>query len=88
MKWKVTYSGKAKKFLDEKNIHDEVRNEIRKFLLKMNGENINIDLRKLVGNWKGYYRIRIGQIRVIFKVFKEDREIYVEKIDFRGSIYK
>ena len=54
----------------------------------MNGENINIDLRKLVGNWKGYYRIRISQIRVIFKVFKEDREIYVEKIDFRGSIYK
>ena len=72
----------------KKNIHDEVRNEIRKFLLKMNGENINVDLRKLVGNWKGYYRIRIGQIRVIFKVFKEDREIYVERIDFRGSIYK
>jgi len=75
MKWRITYSGKAKKFMDEKKIHDEVRDSIRKFILKMNGEKLNIDLKKLVGNWKGYYRIRVGKMRLIFKIFKEEREI-------------
>ena len=54
MKWTVNYSGKAKKFMDEKKIHDEVKDAIRKFILKMSGERLNIDLRKLVGNWSGY----------------------------------
>ena len=88
MKWTVNYSGKAKKFMDEKKIHDEVKDAIRKFILKMSGERLNIDLRKLVGNWSGYYRIRVGKIRIIFKVFKEEREIFVERIDYRGNVYK
>jgi len=47
----------------------------------MKGKNVNIDLKKLVGKWKGYYRIRIGKIRVIFDISKESREIFVEKVD-------
>ena len=45
------------------------------------------DLAKLKGR-KGYYRIRIGDLRVIFRVFEEEKEIYIEKIDHRGKIYK
>jgi len=41
-----------------------------------------------VGKWKGYYRIRIGKIRVIFDISKESREIFVEKVDYRGRVYK
>jgi len=88
MKWKIEYSKEAKKFIDKQNIGDEVRSGIRKFLQRMKGEEINIDLKKLVGNWEGYYRIRIGKIRVIFCLFKENREIFVEKVDYRGDVYK
>ena len=45
------------------------------------------DLAKLKGR-KGYYRIRIGDLRVIFRVFEKEKEIYIEKIDHRGKIYK
>jgi len=78
MKWKVEYSKEAKKFIDEQNIWREVRSGISKFLQRMKGKDVNIDLKKLVGNWKGYYRIRIGKIRVIFDVSKENRAISSE----------
>ena len=54
----------------------------------MKGEDVNINLKKLVGNWEGYYRIRIGKMRLIFKVHKENKEIFVEKVDYRGDVYK
>ena len=44
------------------------------------------DLAKLKGR-KGYYRIRIGDLRIIFKVNKEQRKIYIEKIGYRKKIY-
>lgn len=88
MKWKIEYSKEAKKFIDEQNIQEDVREGIRKFLQRIKGEDVNIDLRKLVGNWKGYYRIRIGKMRVIFFPVKENRAIFVEQVDYRGSVYK
>ena len=45
------------------------------------------DLVKLKGR-KGYYRMRIGNLRIIFKVNKEKRKIYIEKIGYRKKIYK
>ena len=66
MKWKIEYSKEARKFIDEQNIWNQVREGIKRFLLKIKGEDVNIDVRKLVGDWKGYYRIRMGKIRIIF----------------------
>ena len=54
----------------------------------MKGKDVNIDLKKLVGNWEGYYRIRIGKMRIIFDMSKEGKEIFVEKVDHRGDVYK
>ena len=45
MKWKIEYSKEAKKFIDEQNIWEEVRSGIRKFLRKVKGEDVNIDLK-------------------------------------------
>jgi len=45
------------------------------------------DIAKLKGK-KGYYRIRVGDLRIIFKVFEEEKDIYIEKIDYRSKIYK
>jgi mRNA-degrading endonuclease RelE of RelBE toxin-antitoxin system len=44
------------------------------------------DLAKLKGR-KGYYRIRIGELRIIFKVDKEPKKIYIEEIGYRKKIY-
>jgi mRNA interferase RelE/StbE len=69
-------------------MHKVVRKEFKKFLMKLKGEHINIDLKKLTGNWDGYYRLRKGKLRIIFEINKIDRVLYVEKIDFRSGVYK
>ncbi len=88
MKWRIEYSRDAEKFIDKQDVHIEVREELKKFLIKMKGGNVNIDLKKLVGDWEGYYRLRKGKLRIIFELNKNERVLFVEKIDFRGDVYK
>lgn len=88
MKWRVEYSRDAEKFIEKHDIHDEVREELKKFLMKIRGENINLDIKKLSGEWEGYCRIRKGRLRIIFEPGKNRKLLFVEKIDFRGDVYK
>ena len=88
MKWTIHYSKEAKKFMEEHNIVYEVREELKNFLSKLKEEKINVDVKKLKGNWEGYYRLRKGKLRIIFEVNKDNKSIYVERIDFRGEVYK
>ncbi len=44
------------------------------------------DLEKLKGHF-GYYRLRVGDFRIVFRVIKERNEVYVEKMDRRESVY-
>lgn len=39
---------------------------------------------------KGYpntYRIRVGDIRILYKIYKKDRRLVIYDIDYRGRIY-
>jgi mRNA interferase RelE/StbE len=88
MKWRIEYSRDAEKFIDKQDVHIEVREELKKFLIKMKGGSVNIDLKKLVGEWDGYYRLRKGRLRIIFELNKIDKVLFVDRIDFRGDVYK
>lgn len=44
------------------------------------------DIRKLKGK-DDTFRIRIGNIRIIYKVLWNDRRIYVDDVDLRENIY-
>ena len=88
MKWTINYSRDARRFFEKEDIHVNVTEELRKFLTKTRGMDINIDVKKLKGDWKGYYRLRKGKLRIIFDVDFNNRSLFVEKIDFRGGIYK
>ena len=88
MKWTVGYSKRANDFIEEQGIHDKVTGSIKDFILNLSGSNINIDVKKLKGDWAGYYRIRKGSIRIIIKPDSESRTIFVDTVDFRGSVYR
>jgi mRNA interferase RelE/StbE len=47
-----------------------------------------IDLKKLAGKLEGYYRLRIGNVRIILKFDFKIKIIFVKKVDFRENIYK
>ncbi|MDH5718440.1 MAG: hypothetical protein OEZ22_12510 [Spirochaetia bacterium] len=64
MKWHIEYSKNAIKFIKRNNLEKTVHHELKKFILRITGKPMNIDIKKLTGNWSGFYRIRKGQIRI------------------------
>jgi mRNA interferase RelE/StbE len=52
-------------------------------------EKTNADLKKLKGKLKGFFRIKQGDIRIIFSLKKNKvLKALINDIDFRGNIYK
>jgi len=88
MKWSVEYSKRANAFIEEQDIAAKITDSIRDFILKITGSSINIDVKKLKGEWAGYYRIRKGKIRIILKPNSETATVFVDIVDFRGSVYR
>lgn len=87
-RYRVVVSRRADKFLSE------LKGELRSGVLEEIGDLENFpffilphDLAKLKGK-EGYYRLRIGGIRIIFKVDKVRRTVYVEKISYRERAYE
>lgn len=56
-------------------------------LLSENPFSPNSNLNKLQGVDKGY-RLRIGDLRIVYHVDTNNKTITIWKIDFRGSVYK
>lgn len=40
------------------------------------------------GDWEGFYRLRIGNIRIVFLVDFDSSEIEIYTIGSRGDVYK
>ena len=87
MHWKIKIDKNARKYLLKYNIQDKGREAIIKFLKFINGEDINLDVKRLKGKLKEYYRIRIGKIRIILRVNFKDKIVFVEMVEKRGDIY-
>lgn len=46
------------------------------------------DICKLRGELEGLWRLRLGDVRVVFAVDAGARRVFVEGISFRGSAYR
>ena len=48
------------------------------------------DIRGLRGEWEVFLRLRIGRIRVVFRLDFDTRTVtvYIHNIHYRGSAYK
>ena len=89
MKWRIDFSKDSLKFLEKNNLQENfVIDKIKLALRKFKGEDININIKKLRGEWEGFYRIRVGKLRIIFEFQFENYRVYIEEIDWRGSAYK
>lgn len=85
----LNFSKQAEKFLKIGNISkEEIFELIIKALKKFRGENVNINIKKLRGEWMGFFRIRIGKIRIIAEFDFDNQSVFVEVIDMRGNVYK
>lgn len=91
---KVIYSKQSVKFL--KKLDPTIQANLKKkiALLKRSLEKEGVipfsemDIKQLKGNWDGFYRLRFGKIRVIFKLSDQNESLLIYDIAFRGSAYK
>lgn len=89
MNWRIDFSASSLKFLKQNNLEENfVIDKIQLTLRKFKGENANINIRKLSGEWEGFYRIRSGKLRIIVEFQFEQNRAYIEEIDWRGNVYK
>ena len=42
----------------------------------------------LVSNWRGYFRMRVGDYRVIYTVEDETVTVLIVRVDVRGKVYE
>jgi mRNA-degrading endonuclease RelE of RelBE toxin-antitoxin system len=87
--WQIKISKQANSFAEQERISDDrVLALVKKVINHIHGETENLDIKKMKGTWKGYHRVRIGKIRMIMKIDFNKRVIFVDRIDFRGNVYK
>ena len=89
MNWRIDFSANSLKFLKQNNLEENlIIDKIRLTIRKFKGENVNINVKKLSGEWEGFYRIRSGRLRIIVEFQFGQNRAYLEKIDWRGNAYK
>jgi len=91
----IHFERKADKFFNKGSIEKkEVSGLIIKAIRKLSGQAAfggeNVDVKYLKGEFKGYLRIRKGDLRIVFKIAEDENLIIVtvSNIDFRGNVYK
>lgn len=86
---RIELSKQADRFTEKEGItDDEIFSMIQKFINYSKGLDVNIDVKRMKGKWKGFHRIRIGKIRMLLKMNFKERTIFIDRIDYRGSVYK
>ena len=83
MTWKIEYRKQAYNFLKQAYLISETEEEIIRFI---RGD--KRDVKRLKGKWQNCLRLRIGKVRVIFKIDTDRYFIEIVRAGFRGKIYK
>lgn len=86
---RIELSKQADRFTEREGItDDEIFSMIQKFINYSKGLDVNIDVKRMKGKWKGFHRIRIGKIRMLLRMNFKERTIFIDRIDFRGGVYR
>lgn len=90
----VKFHKQAIKFLQKANPEDteRIQGQLCDLLIAIEDQGVipfNIlDIKKMKGQWEGFYRLRVGKIRVIFTVSLDSADVEIYAIGVRGDIYK
>ena len=90
MKWRISFSRHAERFLDDVGTltEDDVLDLAAAAVKKLQGEDVNVDIKKLKGPWASFFRIRRGNVRIIVEFDFDNSRILIERIDYRGRAYR
>ena len=81
-KYKIIFAKAAEKFLKKQDKPTQER--LLKAIYKLPE---GTDIKRLQG-YNDLYRVRVGNIRVIYSIYEDIKIIGIENIDNRGDVYK
>lgn len=80
---KLKFSKNAVKSLEKLSKKDDskIKEKLKYLIFVINETGVipfrDLDIKHLQGEWQGFYRLRIGKIRIIFKLNLEHQELVV-----------
>jgi mRNA interferase RelE/StbE len=90
----IKFRKNAIKFLEKANLEDaeKIQEKISQLLYFVEEQAIipftELDIKKMKGDWEGFYRLRIGKIRIVFTVNTQSGEVEIFTIGTKGDVYK
>jgi len=87
--WTIKVSSKAESYY--KRLDKDLRGRINKELVNLSECNSPLDspqVKPLTGELKGFYRLRVGDYRIVFALLHEVQTIAVVNIAPRGDVCK
>jgi len=89
----VKFRKQAVKFLQKASTEDvsRIQSALRQLIIMVEEQGIipfnDLDIKKMKGEWEGFYRLRVRKNRVIFAVRIDSGEVDVYTIGARGDVY-
>jgi len=84
---KVVVHRNAANYLNR--LPEGIRSQIKGLLKGLEKEAVDQSgVKRMLGEWAGYYRMRVGKFRILFWFDEKDDTVYVDHIGPRGDIYK
>lgn len=82
--YQITIRPKAEKHFSKlpKNLQEKVAKKLK--ILEQDPFQVGLDVKKLAGTEKSY-RLRVGEIRIIYQLDTNLKEIFIVDIDFRTT---
>jgi len=90
----IKFRKQAIKFIDkaDPDTLNRIQEKLNQLLISVEEQSIvpfaELDIKQMKGEWEGFYRLRIGKIRLIFTVDTVSGDIEVYAAGNRGDIYK
>ena len=90
----IKFRKQAIKFIEkaDPDTVSRIREKLNQLLTIVEEQSIipftELDIKQMKGEWEGFYRLRVGKVRLIFTVDTTSGDIEVYAIGNRGDIYK
>ena len=72
---------------DLARLHPDIARQARRRLQRLADNADVLAHESLTGQWRGYYRLRIGDYRAIYELDRDNRRIVVERVRHRSVSY-
>ncbi len=90
----IRFRKQAIKFIEKADPEtiSRIQEKLSQLLTSVETQNLipftELDIKQMKGDWEGFYRLRVGKVRLIFTIDTEACQIEVYGVGNRGDVYK